>query len=321
MLSLSRCRSASRRHATRRRPSAGAQLRRGRADDGRLRRRRAAAAELGAEVVANDQVKRARPAAGAAGRCCSTAGRPGDAAVRLGRRACACSSCAAATIREPAGAPTFDEVEEQLQRGAGQPARPALPARPAARCGDRLSLKMARGAPRGLARRSGRDRPGSHRQVLGQRAAAVGFRRSSRSATRAALEAVWDGPIAIIDDPGDAAGVFDQRAAADPDRRRRPTPPGGPTWSAPAARSTRSSWRSGWPARARPRAWSPARCPRSSSTRSASAHPGQTEFVAERCGVSRRTDAMMLAGPTLRTVPVTTHLPLAGRARGADRPT
>ena len=41
------------------------------------------------------------------------------------------------------------------------------------------------------------------------------------------------------------------------------------------------------------------------------AHPGQTEFVAERCGVSGNNVAMMLAGPTLRTVPVTTHLPLA----------
>ena len=39
-------------------------------------------------------------------------------------------------------------------------------------------------------------------------------------------------------------------------------------------------------------------------------HPGQTEFVAERCGVSPSNVAMMLAGPTLRTVPVTTHLPL-----------
>jgi len=40
-------------------------------------------------------------------------------------------------------------------------------------------------------------------------------------------------------------------------------------------------------------------------------HPGQTEFVAERCGVASTNVAMMLAGPTLRTVPVTTHLPFA----------
>lgn len=39
-------------------------------------------------------------------------------------------------------------------------------------------------------------------------------------------------------------------------------------------------------------------------------HPGQTEFVAERCGVAAEKVAMMLAGPTLRTVPVTTHVAL-----------
>lgn len=41
------------------------------------------------------------------------------------------------------------------------------------------------------------------------------------------------------------------------------------------------------------------------------AHAGQTEFVAARCGVSTDDAAMMLAGPTLRTVPVTTHVALA----------
>jgi 4-hydroxythreonine-4-phosphate dehydrogenase len=40
-------------------------------------------------------------------------------------------------------------------------------------------------------------------------------------------------------------------------------------------------------------------------------HPGQTEFVAERCGVSPGNVAMMLAGPTLRTVCITTHVPLS----------
>lgn len=40
-------------------------------------------------------------------------------------------------------------------------------------------------------------------------------------------------------------------------------------------------------------------------------HPGQTEFVAERCGIAPANVVMMLAGPTLRTVPLTTHMPLA----------
>ena len=40
-------------------------------------------------------------------------------------------------------------------------------------------------------------------------------------------------------------------------------------------------------------------------------HPGQTEFVAERCGIARENAVMLLAGPTLKVVPITTHVPLA----------
>lgn len=40
-------------------------------------------------------------------------------------------------------------------------------------------------------------------------------------------------------------------------------------------------------------------------------YPGQTEFVAERCGIQRENAVMMLAGPSLRVVPITAHVPLA----------
>jgi 4-hydroxythreonine-4-phosphate dehydrogenase len=40
-------------------------------------------------------------------------------------------------------------------------------------------------------------------------------------------------------------------------------------------------------------------------------HPGQTEFVAERCGVSEANVAMLLVGGGLRASPVTIHEPLA----------
>lgn len=43
-------------------------------------------------------------------------------------------------------------------------------------------------------------------------------------------------------------------------------------------------------------------------------HPGQTEFVAERCGIAPENAVMMLAGPGLRVVPLTTHMPLAAVA-------
>ncbi len=40
-------------------------------------------------------------------------------------------------------------------------------------------------------------------------------------------------------------------------------------------------------------------------------HMGQTEFVAERCGMANDNIIMMLAGPSLKVVPMTTHVALA----------
>jgi 4-hydroxythreonine-4-phosphate dehydrogenase len=37
-------------------------------------------------------------------------------------------------------------------------------------------------------------------------------------------------------------------------------------------------------------------------------HPGQTEFIAERCGIQADNAVMMLAAPTLRVVPLTIHI-------------
>ncbi len=41
------------------------------------------------------------------------------------------------------------------------------------------------------------------------------------------------------------------------------------------------------------------------------AHPGQTEFVAAACGVAPEDAVMLLAGPQLKTVPLTVHVALA----------
>lgn len=40
-------------------------------------------------------------------------------------------------------------------------------------------------------------------------------------------------------------------------------------------------------------------------------HPGQTEFVAAACGLAANDAVMMLAGPSLRTVPLTVHVALS----------
>jgi len=39
-------------------------------------------------------------------------------------------------------------------------------------------------------------------------------------------------------------------------------------------------------------------------------HDGQTEFISERCGVARRNAVMLLAGPSLRVIPMTIHMPM-----------
>ncbi|MCL6250727.1 4-hydroxythreonine-4-phosphate dehydrogenase PdxA [Altererythrobacter sp. KTW20L] len=43
--------------------------------------------------------------------------------------------------------------------------------------------------------------------------------------------------------------------------------------------------------------------------------PGQTEFLAHACGIAEEDAVMMLAGPSLRTVPLTVHVPLAEVSR------
>ena len=122
---------------------------------------------------------------------------------------------------------------------------------------------------------------------------------------------VWDGPIELIDDPRQADSAFDyglpliQIAAADGDLPGQPSVSGAHC-SLDSLEIAVGLARSG-------SASAVVTGPVSKEQLYAIgfAHPGQTEFVAERCGVGRGNVAMMLAGPTLRTVPLTTHLPLA----------
>lgn len=125
------------------------------------------------------------------------------------------------------------------------------------------------------------------------------------------IAAVWDGPIEIIDDPRQADSAFDvglpliQLNAADPDTPGHPSVAGAHCSldsleiAVGLARSGSASAVITGPV-AKEQLYS-----------IGFQHPGQTEFVAERCGISAANVVMMLAGPTLRTVPVTTHLPLA----------
>src|SRR3954454_4346119 len=129
------------------------------------------------------------------------------------------------------------------------------------------------------------------------------------------VAAVWDGPIEVVENPRQADGAFDyglpliQMNAPNADLPGHPSVAGA-HMSLDALELAVGLARSG-------SASAVVTGPVAKEQLYAIGfqHPGQTEFVAERCGVAPGNVVMMLAGPTLRTVPVTTHLPLHDVAR------
>jgi 4-hydroxythreonine-4-phosphate dehydrogenase len=124
------------------------------------------------------------------------------------------------------------------------------------------------------------------------------------------IEAVWNGPVARISGPEEAAGIFGEALPLIQLEDAGAIVPGEPNYA--GARCSLDSLEL-----AVGLARSGAACGLVTGPVSKAqlygigfAHPGQTEFVAERCGVARENVVMMLAGPTLRTVPITTHVPL-----------
>ena len=124
------------------------------------------------------------------------------------------------------------------------------------------------------------------------------------------VSANWDGPIAMIEDPAETDSAFDvglpliQIRSPEEDRPGHPSVAGAHC-SLDALEIAVGLARSG-------SASAVVTGPVSKEQLYSIGfqHPGQTEFVAERCGISASNVVMMLAAPTLRTVPVTTHIPL-----------
>lgn len=125
------------------------------------------------------------------------------------------------------------------------------------------------------------------------------------------ITTVWDGPLRKIDNPMDALDCFDDALPIMEVEDAGPIEPGKPNM--PGARCAIVSLeiavglaRSGAASAIVTGPVSKAELYAIGFT-----HSGQTEFVAERCGVSPSNVAMMLAGPSLRTVCITTHIALA----------
>jgi 4-hydroxythreonine-4-phosphate dehydrogenase len=124
------------------------------------------------------------------------------------------------------------------------------------------------------------------------------------------IEAVWDGPVRIIAEPSEAAACFGEALPLIRVDGSGIVEPGTPTFE--GARSSLDSLELAVGLTRSGAAAAIVTGPVSKSQLYAIGftYPGQTEFIAERCGMAGDMVAMMLAGPTLRTVPVTTHVPL-----------
>ncbi len=125
------------------------------------------------------------------------------------------------------------------------------------------------------------------------------------------IAAVWDGPLEVVDDPRQADAAFDHGLPVIQLNVPQADVPGHP--SVMGAHTSLDSLEIAVGLARSGSASGVVTGPVSKEQLYAIGfqHPGQTEFVAERCGVASENVVMMLAGPTLRTIPVTTHLPLS----------
>ena len=130
----------------------------------------------------------------------------------------------------------------------------------------------------------------------------------------AAVARVWGGPLETVERVDAVAGVFDRALPVLPVADAGQVTPG-----APDIDGARAAFAALERAIALVRSGS-ARALVTGPVSKAQLYgigfdwPGQTEFVAERCGVAAEDAVMMLAGPTLRVVPITAHVPLAAVA-------
>lgn len=126
-----------------------------------------------------------------------------------------------------------------------------------------------------------------------------------------AIERVWDGPVARVASPGEAAAAFADALPVISVADAGDITPGSP--DVDGARCAIESLEMAVGLARSDSVGGLVTGPVSKAQlyRIGFSYPGQTEFVAERCGIARQNAVMMLAGPTLRVVPVTTHVALA----------
>ncbi len=126
----------------------------------------------------------------------------------------------------------------------------------------------------------------------------------------ASIAAVWSGPVRTIADPADAMSVFEHALPCLHVDDAAEAVPGRPTLDGARCAFQSLEIATGLTRQESARALVTAPVSKAQLSQVGFTYPGQTEFVAERCGVSRGNVVMMLAGPAMRVVPLTIHVPL-----------
>lgn len=126
-----------------------------------------------------------------------------------------------------------------------------------------------------------------------------------------ALRNVWSGPIELIETPSQAAAIFPTALPLINVNDGGATVPGTPTLEGARCALDTLGLAIGLAQSCTAAALVTGPVSKKRMQEVGFTHPGQTEFIAERCGVSATNVAMMLAGPGLRVIPITIHIALA----------
>lgn len=126
-----------------------------------------------------------------------------------------------------------------------------------------------------------------------------------------AVRQVWDGPVEIVSSPNEACAVFDAALPLIQIGGGTVSAPGVPTLETARCALDSLGMAVGLAQSGAVGGIVTGPVSKAQLQEIGFTHPGQTEFIAERCGVSASNVAMMLAGPGLRVVPITIHIPLA----------
>ena len=126
-----------------------------------------------------------------------------------------------------------------------------------------------------------------------------------------AIARVWDGPIATVTDPSAAVAAFANALPVLNVEDAGDVTPGQPDVEGARCALHSLELAVGLVRTGAARALITGPVSKAQLYAIGFSHPGQTEFVAERFGIAGENAVMMLAGPSLRVVPITTHVPLS----------